>query len=38
MYEMTLVLISTTVLGIISYEFTMMIRGNEFGENASNFF
>lgn len=38
MYEMTLVLISTTVLGIISYEFTMMIRGIEFGENASNFF
>jgi len=38
MFEMTLVLMATTVLGTIAYELAMMIQGREWGENASNFF
>jgi len=38
MFEMSMVLIATTILGIIAYEFTMMLRGREWGENANSFF
>ena len=38
MLEMTLVLMAAVVLGTIAYEFTMMLRGREWGENASSFF
>ncbi len=38
MFEMTMVLMATAVLGTIAYEFTMMIKGREWGENASSFF
>ena len=38
MFEMTMVLMATATLGIIAYEFTMMLRGREWGENASSFF
>jgi hypothetical protein len=38
MFEMTIVLMATALLGIIAYEFTMMIKGREWGENASSFF
>jgi hypothetical protein len=38
MFEMTMVLMAAAVLGIIAYEFTMMLRGREWGENANSFF
>jgi len=38
MFEMTMVLMATAVLGTIAYEFTMIFRGREWGENASTFF
>ena len=38
MFEMTIVLMAMVVLGIIAYEFTMMLRGREWEENASSFF
>lgn len=38
MFEMTIVLMATAVLGTIAYEFTMMVRGREWGENTSSFF
>ena len=38
MFEMTMVLMATAVLGMIAYEFTMTLRGREWGENASSFF
>jgi len=38
MFEMSIVLLATAVLGIIAYEFSMLVKGREWGENASNFF
>ena len=38
MFEMTMVLLASITLMIIAYEFTMMIRGKEWGESASSFF
>jgi len=38
MFEMGIVLIASVVLGTIAYEFTMILRGREWGENASSFF
>ena len=38
MFEMTMVLMATAVLGTIAYEFSMIMKGREWGENASNFF
>lgn len=38
MFEMSMVLMATTILGIIAYEFTMIAKGREWGENANNFF
>lgn len=38
MFEMTMVLMATAVLGMIAYEFIMTLKGREWGENASNFF
>lgn len=38
MFEMAFVLIATVVLGVIAYEFTMLLRGREWGENARSFF
>ena len=38
MFEMTMVLIASVLLMTIAYEFTMMVRGREWGENAPNFF
>ena len=38
MFEMTMVLMAATILGTIAYEFTMMVQGREWGENASSFF
>jgi len=38
MFEMSMVLLATTLLGTIAYEFTMMMRGREWGENASSIF
>ena len=38
MFEMSMVLLATTLLGTIAYEFTMMMRGREWGENTSSIF
>jgi len=38
MFEMTIVLMASIVLMSIAFEFTMMLRGREWGENASSFF
>lgn len=38
MFEMIMVLIAIAVLGTIAFEFTMMLRGREWGENANSFF
>jgi len=38
MFEMAIVLMATAALGVIAYEFTMMAKGREWGENASSFF
>jgi hypothetical protein len=38
MFEMTIVLMASIILMTIAYEFTMMIRGREWGENVRSFF
>ena len=38
MFEMTMVLMASAVLMVIAYEFTMIVRGREWGENAGSFF
>ena len=38
MFEMSIVLLSTALLATIAYELAMMIRGREWGENASSIF
>jgi hypothetical protein len=38
MFEMAMVLTGTTILVLIAYEFALMLRGREWGENASSFF
>ena len=38
MFEMTIVLMAAVILGTIAYEFTMMLRGREWGENIKSFF
>jgi len=38
MFEMTIVILASVTLMSIAYEFTMMIQGKEWGENASSFF
>jgi hypothetical protein len=38
MFEMAMVLMATVVLGTIAYEFSMQIKGREWGENARSFF
>jgi len=38
MFEMTMVLMATAVLGTIAYEFTMMISDKKWGESANSFF
>jgi hypothetical protein len=38
MFEMGIVLMAAVVLGMIAYEFTMLLRGRERGENVGSFF
>jgi|GEM_PF-3538404 len=38
MFEMTIVLLAAIVLGVIAYEFAILLKGREWGENASSIF
>ena len=38
MFEMTIVLMATAVLGMMAYEFTRVSRENDWGEKAHSFF